>query len=182
MKEGEKISSYMNRLINLNKKRQKQLDDFRIKNIKDNLHYVESTESVLHVISPEIKQKIIKELNSEIKENWDNLKLLSANASIQRIVDTWRSMCIGSNDDLPPSLSEELLSQLERYNSSHKPKLEEVKIDPLFCDSSFIQTDYKVDFKYEPVYRWLSIASPTDFVQSLPRNGGIISFNMSDIN
>ncbi|MBR4935220.1 MAG: hypothetical protein IKZ01_05050, partial [Anaerotignum sp.] len=43
-KENEKTSSYINRLVKLREKREKQLEDFRIKLIKSKLKYENESE------------------------------------------------------------------------------------------------------------------------------------------
>ena len=177
-KEGEKISTYLDRIIKSYKKREKQLDDFRIENIKNRLKYSLNDErrTIKKELSKENKSKIIEALNEEIKENYSNLKPLTNNSSISKILSTWTYMCVGSHDILPKELQKELFELLEDYNSSDKP---ETKIDHVFYDEKIAKSGYKQDFEFEPVYRWMKISGTNDFIENFPRNGEIYTINNS---
>ena len=169
-KDGEKISAYLNRTIKLTEKRQKQLDDFRIKNIKSKLVYSPQDKITEFKISSDEKQQIIYHLNKVIESNYESLNKLSQDASMTKILNTWKHMCVGSHDILPKDLLYLVVQSLERYNSSEKPK---TKQSITFYDESNAVA-YKNEFQYEPTYRWLRFENPQEFIDSLPKNGQTI--------
>ena len=175
-KEGEKISSYLDRIIKNYKRREKQLEDFRVENIKNRLEYSSDNKirSIKKELSEEEKSEIIEYLNKEIEENYSELKPLTNDSSISKILSTWTLMCVGSHNILPKDIEKELFDFLEDYNSSDKPK---TKIDYVFYDERFVKNNYKQDFKYEPIYRWMKFPKTNDFIDNFPCNGEIYTID-----
>lgn len=170
-KDGEKISSYLNRIIKAAQKRQKQLDDFRIENIKSRLEYFVVEEGGKIEISEETRLELLEAINQKMKCNYETLRRLPQNASFEKMQKRWKHMCLGSNDILPEHLQKIMIESLPSYNSSKKPK---TKSDLCFFNEDLAIKDYVNDFKYEPVYRWVSLDGYIyNFIEKFPKNGQI---------
>ena len=172
IKDDETTSSYLNRLIKASERRKKQIDDFRIKNINNKLTYEPQSKSDRIEIDEEMRQKILLEINDAINNDYESLKPLKEDATIIQIRNAWRKMCIGSHERFSDEINTMLINSLPRYNSSKKPQ--RTIEDPVFYNSTYANFNYKNEFKYEPVYRWLSFPNPeTDHIEKLPRNGEV---------
>ena len=170
IKDDETISEYLNRVIKASERRKKQIDDFRIKNIINKLKYEPQDKVEKSSIPEDMREQILEELNENIKDNYESMKPLKPDATDRQIIKAWRKMCVGDHGNFSNETNKCLMNCLERYNSSQKPTTE---FDVFYNDTDF-DTEYTSEFKYEPVYRWLSFNNPETFIESLPRNGEIM--------
>ena len=168
-KEGESISAYVNRVVKLREKRNKQLEDFRIKNIKAQLKY--EKELVAPKSRPLTNQErkfALEELEQARLEDleWDVLIIpkLPKNATDKEIYDAWAKAHLGTFDFSDDELQEAVMQLGGRYNSKHPI---EVK-DGFDCVA---EKDYKQEFENEPVYHWFCVQNPEKFVKELPKTG-----------
>ena len=171
-KENEKISSYVSRVIKLLEKRNKQLEDFRIKNIKSKLKYEKETECPKpRPLTTSERVQAIKAL--EDKRQADalidtyTLKKLTANSTDKEIYTQWQKAHLGGYEFPNTEIQTAVMQLGGRYNST-KPmefKAESYEI--------IAEKNYKQEFENEPVYHWLNSNNPDKFVKSLPNNGEI---------
>ena len=172
IKDDETISSYLGRIIKTSERRKKQIDDFRIKNIQNKLKYEPDNKPAKIEIDEEMREKILAEINDVIIEDYESMRPLKADATPKQLVNVWRKICIGSHENFSDETNYLLVNSLPRYNSSKKPQ--KTIEDPVFYNSNYVDTDYKKEFKYEPVYRWISFTNPeSDHIEKLPRNGEV---------
>ncbi len=169
-KDDETISEYLNRVIKASERRKKQIDDFRIKNIINKLKYEPQDKVEKSSIPEDMREQILEELNENINDNYESMKPLKPDATDRQIIKAWRKMCVGDHGNFSEETNKCLINCLERYNSSKKTKTE---YDVFYNDTDF-DTEYTSEFKYEPVYRWLSFNNPETFIENLPRNGEIM--------
>lgn len=170
-KEGECISAYINRVVKLREKRNKQIEDFRIKQIKSKLTYEKEVEEPKpRKLTKEEQELAIAELEAarirDAKLEIHILPRLSENATDAQIYKAWRKGHLGSFKFNDTAIQEAVMQLGGRYNSK-KP----IKSEALF--EMIAKKDYKQDFEYEPVYHWFGPINPEKFVAELPKVGEI---------
>lgn len=171
-KEGETASAYLSKLIKAREKRIKQLDDFRIKNIKSKLKYEpEAAMPAKTVLTDSQRAQAIKELESARKSDAlidiHTIPKLSENASDQEIYEAWQRAHLGSFEFSNDSLQKSVMGVGGRYNSKHPIK---TKTD----FEAVLEKNYKQDFDNEPVYHWFGSNNPEAFIsKNIPKNGEV---------
>lgn len=170
-KDGESISAYVSRVVKLREKRNKQLEDFRIKNIKAQLKYEKElvapksrplTNQERKFALEELEQARLLDLELDILI----IPKLPKNATDKEIYDAWAKAHLGTFDFSDDELQEAVMQLGGRYNSKHPI---EVK-DGFDC---VVEKNYKQEFENEPVYHWFNKKNPEKFVKELPKKGEI---------
>lgn len=175
-KENESISTYVNRIVKLREKRNQQLENFRIKNIKEKLQYNEELEKPTpRPLTQSERTQAIEELERQRKKDaivkTFVLKKLTECSTDEEIYKQWQKAHLGafqfSNDELQTAV----MQLGGRYNSKHLIKYK--------CQSfeEIAEKDYKQEFENEPVYHWFNKNNPEKFVKSLPKVGEIYTLD-----
>ena len=171
MEEGESVSKYCSRLIKLRQKRVKQLEAGRISFIKSRLRYDKPTEvPAPKTLTDTQRQMAIKELEGQrIRQEELEIFLipkLSQNATDEEIFIAWRNSHVAGEYFADDALEEAIMALGGRYDSS----LRQVRTTRF---EEVMENTYKNEFKYEPTYRWMQFKKPEEFIESLPKRGGI---------
>ncbi len=170
-KDGENISDYFCRIERLRENRNKQLDNFRIKQIKSKLCYeVETISSKPRSLTNEERQLAIAELeNARIKDLQLDIRILpklNENATDKQIYNAWKKGHLGSFKFDDKDIQVAVMQLGGRYNSK-KPQDTEALYEVI------AEKKYKQDFVNEPVYHWFGCKDPEKFVAQLPKVGDI---------
>lgn len=175
-KENESISAYANRIVKLHEKRNKQLKDFRIKNIKEKLQYnPEEKKPTPRPLTKSERKQAIEELENQRKKdaiiNTFVLQKLTSKSTDKEIYEQWQKAHLGafqfSNDELQVAV----MQLGGRYNSKH-PTQNDVQSFEVIAEK-----DYKQEFKNEPVYHWFNKKDPEKFVKTLPKVGEVYTID-----
>lgn len=170
-KETESGSAYFTRLIKAREKRIKQLDDFRIKNIKSKLKYAPDKPYEIPTLSEKHRQEAIKALQDERERDFQievmPIPLVTGKSTDKEICEAWQQAHLGGFNFKNSELEEAVMSLAGRYNSKHP-----IKTKTQF--ETIAQKNYKQDFENEPVYHWFESVAPEDFVnRQIPKTGEI---------
>lgn len=169
--EGESISAYVNRIVKLREKRNKQIDDFRIKQIKSKLTYEKEIEKPKpRKLTNEERKLAIAELEAARIRDAELeifiLPKLDENATDAKIYKAWRKGHLGSFKFNDCNVQRAVMQLGGRYNSK-----EPMKTEALY--EMIADKDYKQEFENEPVYHWFGNKNPEKFVAELPKVGEI---------
>lgn len=171
-KDGERISTYVNRLEKLREKRIQQMDNFRIKMIKSRLKYEPELEPPkIKALSPEIRAKIIDILEDQRERDLISeiylIPKLNENSTDKKIFRAWQAAHMGGKTIEDDMLSRAVMQLGGRYNAKHP-----IKTKARF--ERIAEKNYKQEFDIEPVYHWFGMNNPEKFVKrTLPNVGEI---------
>ncbi len=171
IEEGESVSKYCSRLIKLRQKRVKQLEAGRISFIKSRLRYDKPTDiPAPKPLTDTQREQAIKALEKQRIQD-EKLEIflipkLSQNATDEEIFIAWRNAHVAGQHFADDALEETVMALGGRYDSS----LRQVRTTRF---EEVMENTYKNEFKYEPTYRWMQFNKPEEFIESLPKRGGI---------
>lgn len=170
-KENEKTSSYINRLVKLREKREKQLEDFRIKLIKSKLKYENESEKYKpRKLTNEERKRALEEIEkARINDaEFDILILpkLNNETKDKQIYNAWAKGHLGSFSFRDNELQKAVMQIGGRYNSKHPMKTKSIF-------EIIMGKDYKQEFEHEPVYHWFDKDNPEKFIKEIPKVGEI---------
>lgn len=179
-KEGETTSKYFSRIIKLRESRVKQLEKFRIENIKEKLNYSPDKQIEPRKIDEIALKRLILKLNKEIEiENEyieEKLEALDFSSPIEDIIKILQHELFFGNQGLLDSVvygdtCKALIERFGRYNSNEEQN------NSYSSYETKPEKDYKQEFEIEPVYRWLEFEMPQEeFINELPHNGDIYTY------
>lgn len=172
IKDGEEVYTYVKRLNSLRKKNIRQMNAGRLRFVKSRLEYVaEATTPQKHSLTPAQRKKAIEQLEEQriYDAKYEDVYLipeLKPDATDEEIFEAWLSGHLGHFEFKDRELERSVISLGKRYNSSAK----QTRISRYEVVTN---NDYKQEFKYEPLYRWMCISDVEKFADSLPRRGEI---------
>lgn len=176
IEDGESISKYFSKIEKIRKKRVKQLESGIISFIKSKLEYNKTPENIKPAtLTQKQRQLAIRELE-KTRLHWEkDLKIflipeLNAKSTDKEIFVAWRAAHVADHTFADKDLEKSVMALGGRYNSS-------LKQDRISRFERVLENNYKQDFKYEPVYRWMHIDNPQEYIKSLPKRGEVLKFN-----
>lgn len=175
-KDGELMSAYLTRVIKIREHRVKQLDNYRIKSIKEKLTYLpEHEKPAKTVLTQSQRRKAIAELEAARKKDLildiHTIPKLSENATDKQIYRAWQRGHMGAFEFSDNELQKSVMGIGGRYSSKQPIKTKTIY-------EAIADKDYKQEFEIEPVYHWFSMPNAEDFVKKqLPKKGEIYTID-----